>query len=177
MQDRRTVLKGIGIGIATVSAGSGIAAGRGHSGNAGQRMGASAEDNIVETAIALNSSGPFAGTFDTLIAAVTEAGLIDTLSGSRQFTVFAPTDDAFDEVLGIGPGDVAGVDDETLLNILLYHVTPGRRYAESVVNASMLPTVNGARIDVEDELAGNIVATDVEASNGVIHAIDTVLLP
>jgi uncharacterized surface protein with fasciclin (FAS1) repeats len=79
--------------------------------------------------------------------------------------------------LGIGPDDVGDVDDDTLLSILTYHVTPGRRYASSVVNASQIPTLNGERIDVDTELSGNILATDVEASNGVLHAIDTVLLP
>lgn len=101
--------------------------------------------------IDLNDSGPFAGAFDTLIGAVIEADVVDTLSGKRQLTVFGPTDDAFDEVLGIGPGDVDDIDDGTLLNILTYHVTPGRRYSESVVNANQIPTLNGARIDVEDK--------------------------
>lgn len=184
MQDRRTTLKQIGTGIVAVSSASGIAAARGRdgasderAGAAGEREGASAEKNIVETVVALNDGGPFAGQFDTLIAAVTEAGLIDTLSGTRQLTVFGPTDEAFEAVLGIGPNDVAGVDDATLSSILTYHVSPGRRYAASVVDASTIPTLNGARIDVEDELIGNIVATDVEASNGVVHAIDTVLQP
>ncbi|RLM89692.1 fasciclin domain-containing protein [Halobellus sp. Atlit-38R] len=143
----------------------------------GLRQGASAEKNIVKTAIELNTSGPYAGQFDTLIAAVVEAGLDDALSGRRQLSVFAPVDDAFETVLGIGPGDVGDVDDEELVRVLTYHVTPGRRYANSVVNAPRIPTLNGARIDVEAELLENIVATDIEASNGVIHAIDTVLLP
>lgn len=171
--DRRTVLKTAGSAGALFLGGVGTVAGL-----PGERRGASAEMDLVETAVYLNSaSGPFTGQFDTLIAAVIEAGLVETLSGKRQLTVFAPTDEAFDEVLGIGPGDVGGVDDETLLSILTYHVTPGRRYSESVLGAEMLPTLNGERIDVDTELGGNIVATDVEASNGVIHAIDTVLLP
>jgi uncharacterized surface protein with fasciclin (FAS1) repeats len=172
--NRRTVLKAVG------SAGALIAGGIGTAGAMpGRRKGASAEKNLVETAIALNNEdgGPFEGQFDTLIAAVIEAGLVDTLSGKRQLTVFAPTDTAFQQVLGIGPGDVGGVDDDTLLSILTYHVTPGRRYSESVVNASTIPTLNGERIDVDTELSSNIIATDVETSNGLIHAIDTVLLP
>lgn len=166
---RRRVLTSVGSASAVLVAG-GI-------GTASARTGASAENDIVETAIALNSNSPYAGQFDTLIAAVTEAGLVDTLSGNRQLTVFGPTDDAFQQVLGIGPGDVGDVDDDTLVSVLTYHVAPGRRYSESVVNATTVPTLNGARIDVEDELIGDIVATDVEASNGVVHAIDTVLLP
>lgn len=166
--NRRDALKTLG--------GAGVMLAVGGIGTVSAREGASAEKNLVETAVALNSSGPFAGAFDTLIAAVIEAGLVDTLSGRRQLTVFAPTDDAFGE-LGINTGNVDELDDDFLLAVLTYHVTPGRRYSESVVNASMIPTLNGARIDVEDELLGNFVATDVEASNGVIHAIDTVLLP
>jgi uncharacterized surface protein with fasciclin (FAS1) repeats len=108
---------------------------------------------------------------------VIDADLVDTLTGNRQLTVFSPTDEAFDEVLDIGPDDVGDVNDTQLLTILTYHVTPGRRYERSVVNASMIPTLNGARIDVDSELSGEIVATDVEASNGLLHAIDTVLQP
>lgn len=177
MQDRRSLLKSIGTGLAAVSIGTGAAAARGHGNAGGSRQGASAELDIVETVQALNASGPYAGQFDTLIAAVIEADLVDTLTGKRQLTVFGPTDEAFQQVLGIGPGDVSGVDDQTLVSVLTYHVTPGRRYAASIVNADEVPTLNGATIDVDTELAGNFVATDVEASNGVIHAIDTVLLP
>jgi uncharacterized surface protein with fasciclin (FAS1) repeats len=170
--DRRTVLKTVGSAGALLAGGIGTA-----SAMPGRRQGASAEDNIVATATALNTSGQFEGDFDTLIAAVIEADLVDALSGNRQLSVFAPTDDAFKNVLGIVPDGVGDVDDDTLLSILTYHVTPGRRYASSVVNASQIPTLNGERIDVDTELSGNILATDVEASNGVLHAIDTVLLP
>jgi uncharacterized surface protein with fasciclin (FAS1) repeats len=170
--NRRTVLKTVGSAGVLFAGGIGTT-----SAMPGRKRGASAEKNLVETAIALNNSGPFAGKFDTLIAAVIEADLADALSGNRQLTVFGPTDEAFENVLGIGPGDVGGVDDAQLLRILTYHVTPGRRYARSVVNASMIPTLNGARIDVETELSNSIAATDIEASNGVLHAINTVLLP
>jgi uncharacterized surface protein with fasciclin (FAS1) repeats len=166
--DRRTLLKTLG------SAGTLLAVGG--VGTAGARTGASAEQNVVETARALNRGGPFAGSFDTLVAAVVEAGLAGALTGNRQLTVFAPTDDAFRRELDIGPNDVGGVDDDLLFDILTYHVSPGRRYAASVLNAR---TLNGSRIDVETELGGGsaVVATDVEASNGVVHAIDTVLRP
>lgn len=160
-QSRRAVLKTIG-GAGALFAVGGV-------GTASARRGARKGDNIVDTAVALNSSGPYAGAFDTLIDAV-DPRLVDTLTGKRQLTVFAPTDTAFADI-GITDGDDAPVD------VLTYHVAPGRRYEQSVANASKVPTLNGAKIDVADELAGNFVATDVEASNGVIHAIETVLLP
>lgn len=158
---RRTVLTTIG-GAASLVAAGGI-------GSAVAREGASAEANLVETAIALNDSGPYAGSFDTLIDAV-DPRLVGLLTGRRQLTVFAPTDRAFDAA-GVEDGDDVPVD------VLAYHVSPGRRYADSVADVAVLPTLNGATIDVDEELAGNLVATDVEASNGVIHAIDTVLRP
>lgn len=167
--NRRSLLKTLG-SVSAVMVGGGIR-------TVSAKKGASAEKDIVETVIDLNNNGSFSGSFDTLIAAVIEAELVDTLSGNRQLTVFGPTDDAFVDVLGIGPDDVGDVDDDLLLNTLTYHVTPGRRYSESVLNASKIPTLNGAQIDVDDELNGNIIAADIEASNGVIHAIDTVLQP
>jgi uncharacterized surface protein with fasciclin (FAS1) repeats len=150
-------------------AGAGALFAAGGVGTASARRGASAGENLVETAVELNSDGPYAGQFDALIDAV-DPRLVDALTGRRQLTVFAPVDSAFDDA-GVRDGDDVPVD------VLTYHVAPGRRYANSVVNASTIPTLNGAKIDVEDELAGNIAATDVEASNGVIHAIDTVLQP
>ncbi len=165
MQDRRTVLKRIGTGIAAVTASSGVAAARN-----GNRDGASAEKNLVEKAKELNS-GPFHGQFDVLIDAVTPE-LVDTLTGNRQLTVFAPTDSAFDH-----SGFTESNADHVPVSILKYHVAPGRRYADSVLNAPKIPTLNGEDIEVEDELKGNFKATDVEASNGVLHAIDTVLEP
>ena len=114
--NRRTVLKAVGSASALVVAG-GI-------GTSSARKGAGAEKNIVETVIDRNSDGPFAGAFDTLIAAVKEAELVDALSGNRQLTVFGPTDEAFDGVLDIVPGDVGGFDNDALRSILTYHVTP-----------------------------------------------------
>jgi len=163
---RRTVLRGIGTGIA-------IAGGVGAAGaSPGKRKGARGDDTIVDVAVANG--------FDVLAAAVTEADLVDTLSGNRQLTVFAPTDDAFNAA-GITVDNVDQVDDEFLLSVLTYHVTPGRRYASSVVNAPRVRTLNGADVAVDGtELNGgqaDIVATNIEAGNGVVHVIDGVLLP
>jgi uncharacterized surface protein with fasciclin (FAS1) repeats len=118
--------------------------------------------------------------FDVLVAAVQEAGLVDALDGNRQLTVFAPTDEAFNDA-GITEDNVDEIDDEFLLNVLTYHVTPGRRDAESVTTSDELPTLNGAKIDVDgttlNDGQAEIVATDIEASNGIVHVIDGVLLP
>lgn len=144
---------------------------------------------IVEKAIELNSSDPYKGMFDILIAAVVAEGLDSTLSGNRQLTVFAPTDDAFNAI-GISLGDdglvveepaASVLDDVSLEDILKYHVSPGRRDAESVTSDDELPTLYSELIEVDGtELNGGqaeIIATDFECSNGIIHAIDGVLLP
>lgn len=141
--------------------------------------------SIVDVAIAVNSSGPYAGQFDTLIAAVLAAdpAVVETLSGKGQFTVFAPTDDAFAQ-LGLTPATIGALPQDALTQILLYHVVRGRRYAEDVLTSDRLRTLqgsflkqsNGTLIDKLDRSA-NIIVTDVEASNGVIHAIDSVVLP
>jgi uncharacterized surface protein with fasciclin (FAS1) repeats len=167
-QRRRTILKALGGASTLALGGVGMASAR-----KGRRKGASADPTLVELAIETDG-------FDVLVAAVTEAGLVETLSGNRQLTVFGPTDEAFNAA-GITVDNVGEVDDEFLLDVLTYHVTPGRRYAASIVNASHVPTLNGALVNVDgtnlnDEQA-SIVATDFEASNGVFHAIDGVLLP
>ncbi|WP_119821688.1 fasciclin domain-containing protein [Halalkaliarchaeum desulfuricum] len=169
--NRRNVLRGVaGLGIA-LTGGVGTAAASG-------RSGASGDDTIVDVAVADDD-------FDVLVAAVEEAGLVDVLSGNRQLTVFAPTDEAFGE-LGVTAENVGEIDFEeevgaSLAEILTYHVTSGRRYSESVVNAPRVEMLNGEDVDVDgtelnDEQA-EIVGTDIEASNGVIHVIDGVLLP
>jgi uncharacterized surface protein with fasciclin (FAS1) repeats len=120
--------------------------------------------------------------FTTLVAAVQAAGLVEVLSGNRQFTVFAPTDAAFAK-LGLNAGNVGSLPKEQLTNILLYHVAPGERFANSVVNAKQIRMMNKQFTQVNVTSAGafinesQIVATDIDASNGVIHVIDTVLLP
>jgi uncharacterized surface protein with fasciclin (FAS1) repeats len=136
---------------------------------------------IVETALAVNAQS---GEFSQLIAAVSRAGLVDALNGNRQFTVFAPTDAAFaDLYTALG---VSGVDEiplATLKAVLLYHVAPGERFSGDVLDASRVrmlsksftyPSVDGSTPYIND---ARIVAADVDASNGVIHVIDSVLLP
>jgi len=145
---------------------------------------AAADADIVDTAVA-------AGDFTTLVAAVQAAGLEETLRGEGPFTVFAPTDDAF-AALPAGTLDTLLEDPAgDLTDILTYHVVPGAVPAADVValDGEAVTTVNGAAITVgvaDDgsvtltDAAGNeaaVVATDVQASNGVIHVIDAVLLP
>ncbi len=140
---------------------------------------------LVETAIAVNSSGPFAGQFDTLIAAVLAAdpAVLATLSGNGQFTVFAPTDDAF-AAMGLDENNIGTVDQDFLTDVLLYHVARGRRYSGDVLDSERIRTLNrgfllqdgGVLTDNLDRDA-TIIVTDVEAANGVIHAIDAVVLP
>jgi uncharacterized surface protein with fasciclin (FAS1) repeats len=124
--------------------------------------------------------------FTTLVAAVQEAGLVDTLNGNRQFTVFAPTNDAFADI-GLNAGNIGTVPDEDLKGILLYHVAPGNREASDVLDSDKIRTMSreflypvltdsGLTIEAENSTA-NVVAADIDASNGVIHVVDTVLLP
>jgi len=140
-------------------------------------------DSIVDVAIAVNSEGPFAGSFDTLITAVVAAGLDSALDGKKQFTVFAPTDSAF-EALGLNPENVGDVPVEALKQILLYHVAHGRLYAEDVIEKNRIRTLQGGFLFVDgtvltdtQDRQSNIIVTDVTADNGIIHAIDTVVLP
>ena len=138
----------------------------------------SAQD-IVDTAVS-------DGRFTTLAAALQAAGLVDTLKGEGPFTVFAPTDDAFAK-LPAGTVDALLQDIPQLTDILLYHVVPGKVMAADVVKLdgqSAETALEGKSIDISVKdgkvmLNGNVevVITDVEASNGVIHVIDSVLLP
>jgi uncharacterized surface protein with fasciclin (FAS1) repeats len=141
--------------------------------------------SLVDVAISVNTSGPFEGQFDTLIAAVLAAdpGVLATLAGNGQHTVFAPTDDAFAK-LGLNETNIGNLSQETLTDVLLYHVAHGRRYAESVVSASRIRMLDGGFVFqsggvLTDNLgrSSNIIVKDVEAANGIIHAIDAVLLP
>jgi transforming growth factor-beta-induced protein len=130
--------------------------------------------NIVEVATE-------AGSFDTLLAAATAAGLVDTLTGEGPFTVFAPTDDAFAK-LPEGAIEALLADTDKLTAILLHHVVAGKVMAADVVELESATTVFGQdlAIDTEDGVKvddARVVATDIEASNGVIHVIDSVLLP
>jgi transforming growth factor-beta-induced protein len=146
-----------------------------------QPVSAASGQTIVQTAIAVNQQ---TGEFSHLIAAVVRAGLVDTLNGHRQLTVFAPTDAAFDRLFAaLG---VSGVDDipvDTLRAVLLYHVAPGVRDSTDVLASSRIRTLSKGFLipSVHDGSAwingARILATDIQASNGVIHVIDAVLLP
>jgi uncharacterized surface protein with fasciclin (FAS1) repeats len=122
--------------------------------------------------------------FSTLVAALSAAGLVDTLAGEGQFTVFAPTNDAF-AALPEGTVDTLLADPSgDLTQILLYHVVDGVAMAEDVVGLESVTTLNGAPISIEVVDDGvvlngtvNVTATDIAATNGVIHVIDAVLLP
>ncbi|MET1232815.1 MAG: fasciclin domain-containing protein [Candidatus Limnocylindrales bacterium] len=124
-----------------------------------------------------------AGTFKTLLAAATAAGLVETLQGPGPLTVFAPTDDAF-AALPAGTLDSLLADPEALKRILLYHVVSGAVTADQVVGLTSADSVEGSpiAIAVKDGKvylndAAQVTATDIMASNGVIHVIDQVILP
>jgi uncharacterized surface protein with fasciclin (FAS1) repeats len=124
-----------------------------------------------------------AGSFKTLLAAATAAGLVDTLKGAGPFTVFAPTDEAF-AALPAGTLDGLLKDPEALKKILLYHVVSGKVTADQVVKLTSADSVAGPaiKIAVKDGKvvlndSATVVTADVEASNGVIHVIDQVILP
>jgi uncharacterized surface protein with fasciclin (FAS1) repeats len=133
------------------------------------------QQNIVEIAVA-------AGNFNTLVTAVQAAGLVEVLSGEGPFTVFAPTDEAFAK---IPAADLQALlaDREKLTAILTYHVVPGRVLASDVVGLETAATVNGKSVSITTNQDGvridgaRVTATDIMASNGVIHVIDTVILP
>ena len=133
--------------------------------------------NIVEVAVE-------AGSFKTLVAAVQAAGLVETLSGKGPFTVFAPTDAAFAK-LPAGTVEALLADKAKLASILTYHVVSGKVLAADIVksNGAKPATVNGKTVDIvlkDGKVLVNgahVVTADVAASNGVIHVIDTVLLP
>lgn len=123
-----------------------------------------------------------AGMFKTLVAALTEAGLIETLKSKGPFTVFAPTDEAFAK---LPKGTLEGLlkDKEALKKILLYHVVSGNVMSTDVVKLTEAKTVEGSKvkISVKDGKVmindAKIIKADIKASNGVIHVIDTVILP
>jgi uncharacterized surface protein with fasciclin (FAS1) repeats len=144
---------------------------------AGSASAYAADKDIVDTAVA-------AGQFKTLAAALTAAGLVDTLKGPGPFTVFAPTDAAFAK-LPAGTVDTLLKPESKakLTAILTYHVVAGKVIAADVVKLKQAKTVNGATVAVKVD-GGNVMinnakvtTADIEASNGVIHVIDTVLLP
>jgi uncharacterized surface protein with fasciclin (FAS1) repeats len=130
--------------------------------------------NIVETA-------RDAGTFTTLIATIDRAGLESTLAGEGPFTVFAPSDEAFAQ-LPEGTVDSLLAEPAKLAKVLTYHVVPGRVTAADVVGLTTAPTVNGEELPVSLDGSvhidgARVLNADIEASNGIIHVVDRVLLP
>lgn len=139
---------------------------------------ASARDghkDIVDTAVA-------AGSFTVLAKALQAAGLVDTLKGAGPFTVFAPTDEAFAK-LPAGTVEALLQNPDKLRAILLYHVVPGKVTAAQVVKLKSAKTAQGSSVKIRADKSGvmlneaNVVKTDIMTSNGVIHVIDSVILP
>lgn len=137
---------------------------------------AGADKDIVDTATE-------AGSFSTLLAAATAAGLVDTLKSEGPFTVFAPTDEAF---AALPEGTVEELlkpeNKDQLAAILTYHVVPGKVMSTDLTDDMEAATVQGdtVMIDLDDGVkvdAANVTAADIEASNGVIHVIDAVIMP
>lgn len=136
-----------------------------------------AKADIVDTAVA-------AGQFETLAAALSAADLVDTLKGDGPFTVFAPTDEAFAK---LPEGTVEELlrpeNRDKLTAILTYHVVPGKVYSGDVVKLDSATTVNGAEVQIDVDGSSvmidnaSVIAADIKASNGVIHVIDSVILP
>ena len=125
-----------------------------------------------------------AGSFTTLVAALQAAELVDVLKGDGPFTVFAPTDDAFAKLPEGTVDDLLLPESKDLLtSILTYHVVPGRLLSGDVVAADALPTVNGLDLSIEVTDDGvhvndaTVTTVDIEGTNGVIHIIDTVIIP
>lgn len=135
-----------------------------------------AEADIVDTAVG-------AGTFNTLVAAVGAAGLVDVLKGEGPFTVFAPTDDAF---AALPEGTVEDLlkpeNKDQLVAVLTYHVVPGKVMSTDLVDDAMVATVQGSSVTIDLDNGvmvdgATVVSADIEATNGVIHVIDSVILP
>jgi uncharacterized surface protein with fasciclin (FAS1) repeats len=166
---KRFVVLGLVLGLGTVPA------------FAGSSCSSSSAKQVANTGdiVATASS---AGSFDTLVAAVQAAGLVETLQSDGPYTVFAPTDEAFAK-LPDGTVEALLADPEKLRAILLYHVVPGKVMAADVVSLDSATTAQGS--DVHIMLADGsvrindaiVTATDIETSNGVIHVIDTVIIP
>lgn len=132
--------------------------------------------DIVDTAVE-------AGSFSTLVAAVEAAGLVDTLKGEGPFTVFAPTDDAF---AALPEGTVEELlkpeNKDKLTSILTYHVVPGQVMSGDLSDGMTATTVQGSDVTIKTEGGvtvdgANVTTADIEASNGVIHVIDAVIMP
>ena len=138
---------------------------------------ARAADDIVDTAVK-------AGSFNTLVAALKAAGLVETLKGTGPFTVFAPTDEAFAKLPKGTVEDLLKPENKgKLTSILTYHVVPGKIMSKDIAGKALkAKSVQGAEISVDatkDVMVdkAKVVKADIEASNGVIHVIDAVILP
>jgi uncharacterized surface protein with fasciclin (FAS1) repeats len=143
----------------------------------GSNFARATNQDIVDTAVG-------AGQFKTLAAALGAAGLVETLKGSGPYTVFAPTDEAFAKLpVGTVENLLKPENKAKLTAILTYHVVPGAVMAEQVTKLDEAKTVNGAMVKVSTEDGkvmindATVVKADIEASNGVIHVIDKVILP
>jgi uncharacterized surface protein with fasciclin (FAS1) repeats len=138
---------------------------------------ASEKQDIVDTAVA-------AGSFQTLAKALDAAGLVDTLKGKGPFTVFAPTDEAFAKLpAGVLEDLLKPENKDKLVAILTYHVVPGEVLASQVTKLKSAKTVNGQALTITTDGgavmvdSAKVVRTDILCSNGVIHVIDSVMLP
>jgi uncharacterized surface protein with fasciclin (FAS1) repeats len=154
------------LGLTTLVAGPVIA------GNYGAK-----QSDIVDTAVA-------AGSFKTLAAALEAGGLVETLKGDGPFTVFAPTDEAFAKLpAGTVESLLKPENKDQLVAVLTYHVVPGKVKAADVVKLTSAKTVNGQSVTIKvadgsvSVDGAKVTATDIAASNGVIHVIDSVILP
>jgi len=162
---KRTLILGL---LIALSAGPALA------GSCGSHA-TTASNNIVETAVS-------AGSFNTLVAAVQAADLADTLAGDGPYTVFAPTDEAFAK-LPAGTVEALLDDPDRLREILLYHVVPGKVTSAQVAALDSATTAQGSDVDIRvadgSVMVNNatVTAADIETSNGIIHVIDTVILP
>jgi len=142
-----------------------------------KQMSSWAKHDIVDTAVSADD-------FNTLVAAVKAAGLVETLKGEGPFTVFAPTDEAFGKLPHGTLEDLLKPENKgKLASILTYHVVSGKVMASDVVNLSRAKTVNGKSLSIKTYGStvkvdnANVIKTDIECSNGVIHVIDAVVLP
>lgn len=138
---------------------------------------AATKKDIVDTAVA-------AGDFKTLAAALQAAGLVDTLKGPGPFTVFAPTDEAFAKLpVGTVEDLLKPENKDKLVAILTYHVVPGKVMAKDVTKLTSAKTVNGKSVTITEQNGAvmvdkaKVIQTDIATSNGVIHVIDSVILP
>lgn len=174
---RLLLISGLTLGVLGSSAVAGDGATCAGSAASAAQTAAAAKGDIVDVAVG-------AGSFKTLVAAVQAAGLVEALKGPGPFTVFAPTDEAFAKIDKATLESLLKPENKAkLAAILTYHVVPGKLMASDVTGAKALTTLGGQRIDIAVKngaaMADNakIVQTDIAASNGVIHVVDTVIMP